>query len=133
MEVTRDSLWVGIRAIRRGGRLADISRAIEEYVNQHGMGIVRELSGHGIGKQLWEEPSIHNYYDPQFPNPILHEGMTLAIEPMVNSGGAEVAGLPDGWTVVTADGSLSAHYEHTVAITRYGYDILTLGPHDPGR
>lgn len=132
LDVTRESLFVGLRAIRNKGRLLDISRAIQEYVESHGFTIVQELTGHGIGRQLWEPPSIPNYVDPQAPNPVLLEGMTLAIEPMVNAGAREVGTLPDGWTVVTADGKYSAHFEHTVAVTRAGCDILTLGPHDPG-
>jgi len=132
LEVTRESLYLGLEAIRWKGRLQDIGRAVQEYVEGHGFSVVRELSGHGIGKQLWEPPSIPNYVDAEYPNPVLLEGMTLAIEPMVNAGVREVGTLPDGWTVVTADGKYSAHFEHTVVITRAGCDVLTLGPHDPG-
>jgi len=132
LHVTRESLWAGIRAIRYRGRLHDISLAIQEYVERHGFSVVREMVGHGVGRSLHEEPQIPNYVDPKHPNPPLLEGMTLAIEPMVNAGQPEILVLPDKWTVVTKDGSASAHFEHTVAITRGGYDILTLGPHDPG-
>jgi methionyl aminopeptidase len=132
LDVTRESLWEGIRAIRYRGRLQDISRAIQRYVERHGFSVVREMVGHGVGKKLHEEPQIPNYVAPDHPNPILDVGMTLAIEPMVNAGTPEIETLPDGWTVLTQDRKCSAHFEHTVAITRNGYDILTLGPHDPG-
>jgi methionyl aminopeptidase len=132
MDVTRTALWQGLKAITYRGRLQDISAAIQEYVEQHGFSVVREMVGHGVGKSLHEEPQIPNYVNPQHPNPPLLEGMTLAIEPMVNVGTPEIEILADQWTVVTADRKLSAHFEHTVAITRKGCDILTLGPHDHG-
>jgi len=132
LRVTREALWEGIRAIKYRGRLQDISQAIQAYVEREGFTIVREMVGHGVGKNLHEEPQIPNYVDPRHPNPPLLEGMTLAIEPMVNAGEAAIQVLPDQWTVVSADGSASAHWEHTVAITRAGADVLTLGPHDPG-
>jgi methionyl aminopeptidase len=132
LDVTRESLFEGLRAVRSKARLQDVSRAIQQYVESHGFTVVRELTGHGIGRQLWEPPSVPNYTDPRNPNPVLLEGLTLAIEPMVNAGVPDVGTLPDGWTVVTADGKYSAHFEHTVAVTRTGCDILTLGPHDPG-
>jgi len=132
LDVTRESLWEGIRAVRLRGRLQDIGRAVQAYVEARGFSVVRTLFGHGVGRQLWEPPSIFNYVAPGEPNPPLLEGMTLAIEPMVNAGGPEVVSRDDGWTVATEDGSLSAHFEHTVAVTRRGPDILTLGPHDPG-
>jgi methionyl aminopeptidase len=132
MAVTRESLWAGIRAINYRGRLKDVSAAIQKHVESAGFSVVKEMVGHGVGKHLHEDPQIPNYVDPEHGNPVLHEGMTLAIEPMVNIGAPDINILPDKWTVVTADGSLSAHFEHTVAITRSGFDILTLGPHDPG-
>lgn len=132
LQVTRESLWKGIHAITYRGRLQDVSAAIQKYVEANGFSVVREMVGHGVGRHLHEEPQIPNYVDAQHPNPPLLEGMTLAIEPMVNAGGAEVRTLDDKWTIVTADGRASAHFEHTVAVTRNGYDILTLGPHDPG-
>lgn len=132
LRVTREALWAGIRAISYRGRLQDISRAIQAYVEREGFAIVREMVGHGVGKNLHEDPQIPNYVDARHPNPPLLEGMTLAIEPMVNLGEAGIDVLPDQWTVVSADGSASAHWEHTVAITRGGADVLTLGPHDPG-
>ena len=133
LQVTRESLWAGIGAIRLRGGLKEVSAAIQEHVEKHGFSVVREMVGHGIGSKLHEEPQVPNYVDDQHPNPILLEGMTLAIEPMVNLGSPEIEILADQWTVVSADGSASAHFEHTVAITRNGPDILTLGPHDPGR
>jgi methionyl aminopeptidase len=132
MKVTRASLWAGIHAITSRGALLDISRGVQSCVEREGFSVVRDMVGHGVGKHLHEPPQIPNYVAPEHPNPRLLEGMTLAIEPMVNAGVPEVEHLPDGWTVVTADRKLSAHYEHTVAITRRGYEILTLGPHDPG-
>lgn len=132
LDVTRESLFVGLRAIRYKGHVQDIGRAIQEYVEAQGFSVVRELSGHGIGRQLWEPPSIYNFVDPQAENPPLLEGMTIAIEPMVNAGKPDVGSLADGWTVVAVDLRPSAHFEHTVVITRDGCEILTLGPHDPG-
>lgn len=132
LEVTREALWAGIRAIRCRGRLQDISGAIQAYVEKAGFSVVREMVGHGVGRSLHEPPQVPNYTDKGHPNPLLLEGMTLAIEPMVNLGGAGIAVLPDQWTVVTADGTTSAHFEHTVAVTRQGPDVLTLGPHDSG-
>ena len=132
LRVTRESLWAGIRAIRWRGRLQDVSRAIQRHVERNGFSVVREMFGHGVGRHLHEEPQIPNFTTLWKPNPRLDEGMTLAIEPMVNAGRPDVVTLPDKWTVVTKDRSLSAHFEHTVAVTREGYDVLTLGPHDPG-
>jgi methionyl aminopeptidase len=132
LEVTRESLWKGIQAVTLRGRLQDVSRAIQQHVEKHGYSIVREMVGHGVGKQLHEPPQIPNYVDAQHENPQLLEGMTLAIEPMVNLGDAEIETLEDQWTVVATDGKLSAHFEHTVAVARGGADVLTLGPHDSG-
>lgn len=132
LRVTRESLWHGIRAIRFRGRLQDVSKAIQDHVEKNGFSIVRDMVGHGVGKNLHEEPQIPNYVAPDHANPQLLEGMTLAIEPMVNLGVPDIEVLPDQWTVVTTDRKASAHFEHTVAVTRSGYEILTLGPHDPG-
>ena len=132
LAVTREALWKGIQAIAPRGRLNDVSGAIQRHVERNGFSIVREMVGHGIGKQLHEEPQIPNYVDNRHGNPTLLEGMTLAIEPMVNLGKAEIETLSDEWTVVASDGKPSAHFEHTVAVTRRGYEVLTLGPHDPG-
>lgn len=132
LQVTREALWKGIHAITFRGRLQDVSKAIQDHAEAAGFAIVRDMVGHGVGKHLHEEPQIANYVNPEHPNPQLLEGMTLAIEPMVNLGEPDVETLDDQWTVVTADRSPSAHFEHTVAVTRTGFDVLTLGPHDPG-
>lgn len=133
MKVTEDSLWVGIRQVRAGKRLNDVCGAIQRYVESHGYSVVQNMVGHGVGKWLHEEPQVPNYVTDEMPNPLLQEGMTLAIEPMTAIGLGEIEILDDEWTVVTKDRTVSAHYEHTVAVTRSGYDILTLGPHDSGR
>ena len=104
--------------------MSDISHAIESYVVMHGYGVVRDFTGHGVGQKLHEDPAIPNYGDPGM-GPLLKEGMTLAIEPMVTSGNYRVKVLSDGWTTVTVDGSDSAHYENTILITKDGYEILT--------
>jgi methionyl aminopeptidase len=124
LRVTEEALYRGIESARAGGRLSDIGHAIQEWVERHGFSVVREFVGHGIGTKLHEEPQIPNYGQPG-RGPRLVEGMVLAIEPMVNLGRAGVKVLPDGWTAVTRDGSLSAHFEHTVAITVDGPQILT--------
>ncbi len=124
LRVTEEALYRGIDAARIGGRLSDIGHAIQDWVEQHGFSVVREFVGHGIGTKLHEEPQIPNYGQAG-RGPRLVEGMVLAIEPMVNAGRASVKVLPDGWTAVTRDGSLSAHFEHTVAITGDGPLILT--------
>jgi methionyl aminopeptidase len=132
LTATRESLWCGIRAVRPKARLADVARAIQERAERDGFSVVRTLVGHGVGKKLHEPPQVPNYFDPEHPDVPLLEGMTLAIEPMVNAGGPDVETLLDKWTVVSKDRSLSAHFEHTVAVTRGGCEVLTLGPHDPG-
>ncbi|HXW08240.1 MAG TPA: type I methionyl aminopeptidase [Vicinamibacterales bacterium] len=124
LEVTKAALGRGIAQVRLGGRVSDIGHAIQQYVEEHGFSVVREFVGHGIGAALHEEPQIANYGDPG-RGPRLAEGMVLAIEPMVNMGKPGVKVLPDGWTAVTRDGSLSAHFEHTVAVTRDGPVVLT--------
>ena len=124
LRVTEEALYRGIDAARIGGRLSDIGYAIQGWVEEHGLSVVREFVGHGIGTKLHEEPQIPNYGQPG-RGPRLAEGMVLAIEPMVNLGRPGVKVLPDGWTAVTRDGSLSAHFEHTVAITADGPQILT--------
>ncbi len=127
LRVTREALYKGIEQARPGKRLSDIGHAIQEHVERNGCSVVRDLVGHGIGRSMHEEPHVPNYGRPG-KGPRLEEGMTLAIEPMVNLGGYEVDTLGDSWTVVTRDRSLSAHFEHTVAIRRDGPDILTLAP-----
>jgi methionyl aminopeptidase len=124
LRVTRDSLEKGIAQVRLGGRVSDIGHAIQQHVEAHGFSVVREFVGHGIGASLHEDPQIANYGDPG-RGPRLAEGMTLAIEPMVNVGRPGVKMLPDGWTAVTRDGSLSAHFEHTVAVSKNGPVVLT--------
>jgi methionyl aminopeptidase len=128
-EVTREALHKGIDRAREGNRLSDISWAIQSHVEGHGYSVVRALVGHGIGQHMHEEPQIPNFGSPGF-GPLLKCGMTLAIEPMVNAGECHVMTLDDEWTVVTLDGSPSAHFEHTVAITDLGPRILTFFPKD---
>jgi methionyl aminopeptidase len=124
LRVTRESLEKGIAQVRLGGRISDIGHAIQQHVETHGFSVVREFVGHGIGASLHEEPQIANYGEPG-RGPRLAEGMTLAIEPMVNAGRPAVKVLSDGWTAVTKDGSLSVHFEHTVAVTKDGPLVLT--------
>lgn len=123
--VTRQSFFEGIKMARAGNHLFDISRAIDQYVSSFGYGVVRDLVGHGIGTKLHEDPQIPNFAQRR-RGLKLQAGMTLAIEPMINRGGFEVEWLEDDWTVVTADGSLSAHYENTILITDEEPEILTL-------
>lgn len=125
LEVTQQALYVGIEQAQIGKRIGDISSAIQRFVERHGYSVVRELVGHGVGRKIHEDPPVPNYGKPG-RGPLLREGMTLAIEPMVNQGRPQVVCLPDKWTVVTEDGKLSAHFEHTVAITRKGPVILTV-------
>ena len=124
LEVTKDSLAHGIEAAQHGGYLSDISNAVQQRVEREGFSVVREFVGHGIGRQLHEDPQIPNYGAPG-RGPKLKAGMTLAIEPMVNVGLPGVRVLEDGWTAVTVDGKRSAHFEHTIAITDNGPEILT--------
>ena len=125
MDVTKQSFFEGIKMAKEGQHLHDISRAIEEYVTPYGYGIVRDLVGHGIGTALHEDPQIPNYAQKR-RGVRLQAGMTLAIEPMINAGTWQVRFLRDGWTVVTKDGSLSAHYENTILVTDGEPEILTL-------
>jgi methionyl aminopeptidase len=125
LDVTEKSLGEAIKAAVVGGRLGDIGAAVQELCEGEGFGVVREFVGHGIGRSMHEDPQVPNF-GARGKGPRLKEGMVLAIEPMINAGGAEVRVLKDGWTAVTIDGSYSAHFEHTVAITKDGPDILTL-------
>ncbi|HOK77564.1 MAG TPA: M24 family metallopeptidase, partial [Verrucomicrobiota bacterium] len=118
------ALWEGIRQAVPGNRVVDISRAIQETVEKHGYSVVREFVGHGIGRAMHEDPQVPNFVDTD-RSPRLRPGMTLAIEPMVNAGRAGVRVLSDGWTVVTEDGSLSAHFEHTILVTEGEPEVLT--------
>lgn len=125
LDVTEQSLYQGVSQARPGNRIGDIGHAIESFVEPHRYGIVREYVGHGIGRKLHERPSIPNYGKPGRGD-LLKAGMCIAIEPMITLGAEETESLEDGWTVVTADGSLAAHFEHTVAITPRGPEILTV-------
>lgn len=123
--VTRECLYKGIAQAKAGARLGDVASAVQRHAEKNGYGVVRELVGHGIGKAMHEEPQVANFGRPG-KGIRLEEGMTFALEPMINQGTPEVKELPDRWTIVTTDGKLSAHFEHTLAITRRGADILTL-------
>lgn len=124
LRVTEESLQLAIDKARVGNRLGDVSSAVEQYVIGSGFSVVRDFVGHGIGRQLHEEPQIPNFGRPGY-GPPLKEGMVLAIEPMVNAGGPGLKILDDQWTAVTADGAYSAHFEHMIAVTQDGPDVLT--------
>ena len=123
-DTTRESLYEGIKAAVAGGRIGDIGSTIQRYCEERGFSVVREFTGHGVGQQMHEDPSVPNFGTPGRGVRLL-PGMTIAIEPMINMGGAGIRQLPDGWTIKTKDGSLSAHFEHTIAITADGPVILT--------
>ena len=125
IEVTRQSFFEGLKYAREGYRLPDVSGAIQRYVESNGFSIVREFVGHGIGSQMHESPEIPNYVDPRMGRPRFLRGMTIAVEPMVCAGDWHVKVLKDGWTTVTVDGSLAAHYENTILITDGEPEILT--------
>ncbi len=124
LRITQEALELGIAAAHPGGRVHDISRAVYRHVSQHKFGVVRPYCGHGVGFAVHEEPQVPNYVSAG-PNPRLKPGLVIAVEPMINLGGDEVEVLEDGWTVVTMDGSYSAHFEHTIAITEDGVEVLT--------
>jgi len=124
VRTTKQSLEKGIAQANEGSRIGDISAAVQQYAETRGYGVVRQYVGHGIGRALHEDPQVPNYGSPG-RGPQLRSGMTLAIEPMLNIGSWETTQLNDGWTVVTADGSLSAHFEETIAITKNGTEVLT--------
>ncbi len=127
MEATAESLRVGVEAAKPGSFTTDISKAIQECVESQGYSVVREYTGHGIGRQMHEDPQIPNYFEPRLGGRVrLRPGMTFALEPMVNIGDWRTRLLEDHWTVVTADGTRSAHFEHTVAVTKNGPEILTV-------
>ena len=132
LRVTEEALFQGIDAVKPGARVSDIGAAVQHHVEAQGFSVVREFVGHGIGTSLHEEPQVANY-GPAGSGPRLSEGMVIAIEPMVNAGKASVKVQSDGWTAVTTDGSLSAHFEHTVVVTREGTEILTLLAEDAER
>jgi methionyl aminopeptidase len=125
IEVTERSLWAGIAELRRGNRLHEVGRAVQQVAEGAGFSVVREYVGHAIGTAMHEQPQVPNYW-PGTPGPTLKSGMVFAVEPMVNAGGPETRLIADGWSVVTADGSLSAHFEHTIAVTDDGPEVLTL-------
>jgi methionyl aminopeptidase len=125
VRVAQEAMWQGIRQVRPGAHLGDVGAAIERHAKKNGYSVVREYCGHGIGREMHEEPSVLNFGRPGSGAP-LHEGMTFTIEPMINQGTRRVSTADDGWTVVTDDGKLSAQFEHTVAVTRTGVEVLTL-------
>lgn len=124
MKHTEASLYAGLSQIKPGARIGDISHAVETYAHEHHLGVVEELVGHGVGTSIHESPDVPNYGIPG-TGPILKEGMVIAVEPMLNLGSKEIYMLDDDWTIETEDGSPSAHFEHTVAVTKDGYQILT--------
>ena len=129
-EITYQSMWKGIREVRPGARLGDIGFSIQQFAESHGFSIVREFCGHGIGKVFHEEPQVL-HYGKNGTGLELKEGMTFTIEPMVNAGKKDIRMMPDGWTVVTKDRSLSAQWEHTILVTKNGYEVLTVSEHTP--
>ena len=124
LEHTKKALFEGLKQVKPGNRIGDISNAIETYAKEHNLGVVRELVGHGVGNKLHEKPDVPNFGAPG-TGPILKEGMTIAIEPMLNLGTREIYLLDDDWTIITQDGLPSAHFEHTVVVTKDGLEILT--------
>jgi methionyl aminopeptidase len=124
VEATFECMWLGIRAVRPGGRLGDIGAAIQAHAEQHGFSVVREFCGHGIGRKFHEEPQVL-HYGKAGTGLVLEPGMTFTIEPMINAGKPGIRELADGWTIVTKDHSLSAQWEHTVAVTESGFEVLT--------
>ncbi len=124
LEHTEKALFVGLSKIKPGARIGDIGAAIEEYATHHHLGVVKELVGHGVGTKIHEEPEVPNY-GKRGTGPILKEGMVIAVEPMLNLGSEDIYLLDDDWTIKTDDGLPSAHFEHTVAVTKEGYQILT--------
>ena len=125
IEVTRQSFFEGLKYAREGRRLPELCGAIQRYAEGAGCSVVREYEGHGIGRKMHEEPGVPNYVEPRMGRPRLLRGMTIAVEPMVNAGGYGVRVMPDGWTVKTADGRLSAHYENSILITDGEPELLT--------
>lgn len=125
IKVAEDALYKGIEQVKAGNYLLDIAGAIEDYVKSNGFTVVEDFTGHGVGRNLHEEPSVFNFRTNQLPNVKLKAGMTLAIEPIINAGSKHTKTLRDHWTVITADKNLSAQFEHTVLVTQTGYEILT--------
>lgn len=125
IRITEEALMKGIEMVQPGAKISDISKAVQKHVEDAGFSVVRELVGHGVGFAIHEEPQVPNFFDRRLPDATLQPGMVIAIEPMVNVGDWPVDTLADGWTIVTKDGSHSAHFEHTIAVTEDGYEILT--------
>jgi methionyl aminopeptidase len=125
IEITEGALWAGIKAARTGNRMGDVGHAIDSFVKPTGYGVVREYVGHGVGRNMHEDPQVPNYGEPN-KGPLLKRGLAIAIEPMVNLGTWKTKKMKDGWTIKTADGSLSAHFEHTIAIRDGEAEVLTL-------
>jgi methionyl aminopeptidase len=130
--VTFECMWLGIEQVRPGARLGDIGAAIQRHAEAHGYSVVREFCGHGIGRRFHEEPQVLHYGKPGTGVELV-EGMIFTVEPMINAGRREIRDLPDGWTIVTKDRSLSAQWEHTVLVTADGYEILTVSPGMPAK
>jgi methionyl aminopeptidase len=128
--VTHECLWIGISQVRPGAHLGDIGAAIQRHADKNGFSVVKEFCGHGIGLKFHEEPQVLHYGKPG-TGPLLEPGMVFTIEPMINAGKAAISELPDGWTIVTKDRSLSAQFEHTIAVTATGYEVLTLSAGAP--
>ncbi len=124
LEHTKNALFEGLKMIKPGNRIGDISNAIETYAHHHHLGVVEELVGHGVGTDMHEDPDVPNYGKPH-TGPLLKEGMVIAVEPMLTFGKRNICILDDDWTIVTADGKPSAHFEHTIVVTKDGYEILT--------
>lgn len=124
LEYTEESLYVGLAQVKPGNRIGDIGYAIEQYARKHNLGVVKELCGHGVGTSVHEDPEVPNYGIPN-TGPKLREGMVIAVEPMLAAGRPDIFIHDNNWTIDTVDGSLSAHFEHTVAVTKDGYQILT--------
>jgi methionyl aminopeptidase len=132
VDVTHEALWKGIAQVRPGAKMGQVSNAIQSHAEASGYSVVREYVGHGVGREMHEDPQVPNY-GPTDRGPVLKKGMVLALEPMVNAGDWRTKKHDDDWTVSTLDGSLSAHFEHTVAVTDAGPEVLTLRPEEAGR
>lgn len=130
MRVTYEAMWQGIIRVRPGARLGDIGHAIQQFAESHGYSVVREFCGHGIGRRFHEDPQVLHYGKPG-TGVVLEAGMTFTIEPMINAGRRDIRQMPDGWTIVTKDRSLSAQWEHTVLVTDTGYEVLTVSAGSP--
>jgi methionyl aminopeptidase len=128
IEITEKSFWAGIKKMKAGKMLSDYSKAVQKYVESQGFSVVKNLVGHGIGRKLHEDPQIPNYYNKKYQDFRLEAGMTLALEPMVNAGASETVLGADGWGFHSKDGSLTAHYENTIVITKKGVEVLTVIP-----